>query len=60
MTRVLPWFAARGHGRHHAVRLAQDQLAVARAWPGLFARRSAPSSPILVGGTSAGALAGLE
>ena len=32
---------------------------VVRAWPWLFARRSAPSSPILVGGVSAGALAGL-
>jgi hypothetical protein len=32
---------------------------VVRAWPWLFARRSAPSSPILVGGASAGALAGL-
>ena len=32
---------------------------VVRVWPWLFARRSAPSSPILVGGVSAGALAGL-
>jgi hypothetical protein len=32
---------------------------VVRAWPWLFARRSARISPILVGGASAGALAGL-